>query len=142
MQPELKNRMAEPYLHIDQTSFPDSPMELVLRGLSGYVHQQEAEKQHWKQRCEEYEAAQQSLPSESIIPDGKQKELIAIFNAIYKAGYVNGISLKEFMERLANVFGCPGMANYAQALYNIKTAYKYDEIFDNLIKVAQTEKIG
>ena len=134
--------MAEAYLHTDTTSAPESPMELILRGVTGYVHQQEVEKRHWQQRCEEYEAAQQALPNESVVADGKQKELIAILNVIYKSGYVTGISQKEFMERMANVLGCPGLANYSQALYNIKTAYKYDDIFDDLLKVAKAEKIG
>ncbi len=135
--------MAEAYLHTDSSSSQESPMELILRGFSGYVHQQEAEKQHWQQRCAQYEAEQQSLPAESVVAEGKQKEVIAIFNAIYKAGYVSGISLKEFMERMADALGCPGLANnYAQALYNIKTTYKYDDVFDGLQKVAQAEKIG
>lgn len=134
--------MEDTYPHIEPSSSQESAMELILRGFSDFVHQQEAEKQHWKQRCEEYEAAQQSLPSVSVVAEGKQRALTAIFNVIYKAGYVVGISQKEFMERMANVLGCPSMANYSQALYNIKTTYKYDEIFDGLNQIAQQEKIG
>ena len=129
-------------LHTNSASPQEAPMELILRGFCGYIHQQEAEKQLLKQRCDEYEAAQQSLPAASVVPDGKQKELIAILNAIFKAGYVSGISQKEFMERMSNAFGCPGMANYASALYNIKITYKYDEVFDKFLEVAQKEKIG
>ena len=141
MQPFYKKNMAEAYLHTEHSSSSETPMALILRGFSGYVQQQEAEKQHWQQRCEEYEAAQQSLPSGSIVAEGKQKELIAILNVIYKGGYIVGTQ-KEFMERMANALGCPGLANYSQALYNIKVAYKYDEIFDNLLKIAKQEKIG
>ena len=34
------------------------------------------------------------------------------------------------------------MANYAPALYNFRTTYKYDEVFDKLLKTAKAEKIG
>jgi hypothetical protein len=134
--------MIEEYLHTNQSSAPESPLEHLLCGFYGITQQQEKEKHYWQQRCEQFEAQQQSLPETPIVADGKQKEVIAIFNVIYKAGYIVGISQKEFMERIANALGCPGIANYAPALYNIKTTYKYDEIFDNLNEVAKKEKIG
>ena len=134
--------MHETYLHTDQKVVPESPLELMLRGFSGLVHQQEVEKFDLQERCAQYEAQMQALPAESVVAEGKQKEIIAILNALYKAGYIVGISQKEFMERMANALACPGLANYAQALYNIKITYKYDEIFDGLLKVAQKEKIG
>ena len=122
----------------------DAGVMSMLEGMGQFVNgvkrlygRSIEEKEHYRQQAES-----NRIEPANIVADGKQKELIAIFNAIYKAGYVSGISQKDFMERLANVFGCPGMANYAQALYNIKTTYKYDEIFDGLLKVAQTEKIG
>ena len=140
--PLTKKNMAEAYLHTDPSSSEESHMELLLRGFYKYVHQMEAEKQHLQQRCEQYEAEQQALPSESIIADGKQKELTAIFNVIYKAGYIVGITEKEFFERIANALSCPSFANYSQNLYNFKTTYKYDDVFDQLLKVAKQEKIG
>jgi len=130
--------MTEAYLHTEHSSSTESPMELILRGFSGYVHQQEAEKQHWQQRCAQYEAEQQTLPPASIVAEGKQKEVIAIFNAIYEAGYITG-SKKDFMLRMADACGCDGIANYTKALYNIKNTYKYDEIFQNLADIAHNE---
>ena len=113
-------------------------MELILRGFSGYAHQQEEEKQQLQLRCEQYEAQMQSLPATSIVADGKQKELIAILNAIYEAGYITG-SKKEFMQRAADALGCEGIANYNKALYNVKNTYKYDDIFKDLAEVAHGE---
>ena len=113
-------------------------MELILRGFSGFVHQQEAEKQHWQQRCAQYEAEQQTLPPACIIAEGKQKEVIAILNAIYEAGYITG-SKKDFMQSMADACGCDGIANYNKALYNIKNTYKYDDIFKDLAEVAHKE---
>ena len=122
----------------------DSGVLNMLEGMGQFVNgvkimygRSLEEKEHYRQQAE----ANRIEPA-NIVPDGKQKALIAIFNVIYKAGYVSGISQKEFMERVATLFGCPGMANYSQALYNIKTAYKYDEIFEGLLKVAKEEKIG
>lgn len=128
--------------HMPQENIPENPLELVLRGVSGIVHQQEVEKYRLQQQCAQYEQQLQALPATNIVAENKQKELTAIFNVIYKAGYVTGISMKDFMERAANVFGCPGMAKYASALYNVKTTYKYEDIFDNLRQVAQQEKNG
>ena len=130
--------MAEVYLHTDTNSRPESPMELILRGFSGYAHQQEEEKQQLQLRCEQYEAQMQSLPATSIVAEGKQKELIAILNAIYEAGYLTG-SKKEFMQRAADALGCEGIANYNKALYNVKNTYKYDDIFKDLAEVAHGE---
>ena len=129
--------MAETYLHTD-TTLSESPMELILRGFSGFVHQQEMEKQQLQLRCEQYEAQQQSLPATSIVADGKQKEVIAILNAIYEAGYITS-SKKEFMRQVADAFGCEAIANYNKALYNIKNTYKYDDIFKELAEVAHKE---
>ena len=130
--------MQETYLHTDQKAVPESPLELMLRGFSGRVHQQEAEKYTLQERCAQYEAQMQALPVESIVADGKQKELIAILNTVYEAGYITG-SKKDFMRRVADALGCEGIANYNKALYNVKNTYKYDDIFKDLAETAHKE---
>ena len=130
--------MHDTYLHTDPKAVPESPIELMLRGFSGLVRQQEVEKFGLQKRCEQYEAQIQALPAASIVADGKQKEVIAILNAIYEAGYIIG-SKKDFMQRMANACGCDSIANYNKALYNIKNTYKYDEIFKNLSEIAHNE---
>ena len=132
--------MDDACLHTTKDPVPESPIELVLRGVSGIVHQKETENFYLKERCSQYEQQIQALPAASnIIADGKQKEVIAILNAVYEAGLITGVSKKEFMQRMADACGCPGIANYSQALYGIKNTYKYDEIFKNLAEVAHNE---
>ena len=88
---------------------------------------------------EQLDRMRQSLPAPAIVADGKQKELVAILSAIYDSGYFVHVTKKDFMQRMADCLGCPGIANYNQHLYNIKNTYKYDEIFDKLAKVAHDE---
>ena len=129
------------------TPFPtsvDAGMMGVLDGMGQFVNGMKQLYAHSLEEKEYYrqQAEANSIEPTNIVAENKQKELTAIFNVIYKAGYVTGISMKDFMERAANVFGCPGMAKYASALYNVKTTYKYEDIFDNLRQVAQQEKNG
>lgn len=138
LQPIFKKTMHDTYLHTDPDAVPESSFELMLRGFSGMVHQQEVEKYHLQQRCAQYEAQMQALPADSIVAEGKQKELIAILNAIYESGLITG-NKKDFMQRMAAACGCESIANYPKALYNIKNTYKYDEIFKNLAEVAHNE---
>ena len=66
--------------------------------------------------------------------------LVAILNAIYESGYIVDCSKKEFMQRMATMLGCPGIADYNKALYNVKNTYQYDEeIFTDLAQVAHNE---
>ena len=131
--------MNDAYLHTNQKAVPESPLELMLRGFSGLVHQQEVEKFDLQERCARYEAQAQALPADSVVAEGKQKKLIAILNAIYEDGYIEGVSKKEFMQRISDALGCPGLANYSQALYGVKNTYGYDDIFTRLAKVAHDE---
>ena len=119
---------------------PESNLEKVLRGVAGLVHEQEAEKQLLQARCEQLEEQLQTTPLTPIIADGKQKEIIAILNVIYEAGFISGCTKAEYMKRMADALGAPGIANYTKALYNIKLTYKYDDIFTRLSEVAETEK--
>ena len=134
--------MEDQFIHINPEQVPPSPFTQIIQGFAGLMQQNDAEKYALQKRCEEYEKQAKKLPQTCIVAEGKQKELIAIFHTIYKAGYFPDISEKDFMQRVADMLGCPGMANYSGALYNFKTAYKYDEVFDNLLKVAKAEKIG
>jgi len=93
---------------------------------------------------EEKEQLRQQVETKKIVPanivaEGKQKKLIAILNAIYEDEYIEGASKKEFMQRMADALGCPGIANYSQALYGVKNTYGYDEIFTHLGQVAHDE---
>ena len=140
MQPISVLGMDNTFIHNTDSTYPEQPLELLLRGFTGIVHQHAQENNALRKRCAQYEEQMQALPADSnIIADGKQKEVIAIFNAIYEAGYIVGVSKKQFMQRMADICGCPGIANYSQALYGIKNTYKYDEIFKNLAEVAHDE---
>ena len=45
--------MAEPSIDIISNAVPDSPLELLLRGITGIVHQQETDKRAmiWSSNC-------------------------------------------------------------------------------------------
>ncbi|MBO4454222.1 MAG: hypothetical protein J5761_04115 [Paludibacteraceae bacterium] len=133
--------MQQPIVHTDSTALPDNPLELLLRGMAGLVHEKETERNQLQERCSYLEQQAQSEPRKPIVADGKQNELIAALNVLYEAGFIANCSKAEFMKRTAEALGVPAMANnYAKALYNIKLTYKYDEIFSKLNEVAQTEK--
>ena len=91
-----------------------------------------------KQRAQQQLAAQ-SLPVANIVAEGMQNELIALFNAMYARGMVT-CSKKEFMERMADAMGCPGIADYSRQLNKVKQTYKYPEIFDKLKETALQER--
>ena len=132
--------MPSPICHIDPSAtVPDSSLELLLRGITGLVHENETEKRQLHERCEYLEQQIQTLPQTCIVAEGKQKKLIAILNAIYEGGYIAGCNKKEFMQRMTSALGCQGLADYNKALYNIKNTYQYDEIFSDLAQVAHNE---
>lgn len=134
--------MIDTYPHTTHENVPESPVQQLLSGVKGILRQQEIETYRWRQQCEQYEAQVQALPTPTnIVADGKQKKLIAILNAIYEGGYVVNITKKEFMQRAAEMLGCPGIADYNKALYNVKNTYAYDEIFTDLAQVAHNEII-
>ena len=137
--PFLEN-MSENNIHIDLQNVPESPVSLLMRGMAGVIQEKDAEMYQLKHERDYYKEQTQSLPQTSIIADGKQNEMIAALNVLYEYGMVT-CSKKEFMQRMADALGVSGMAaNYAKALYNIKTTYKYDEIFEKLNEVALEEK--
>ena len=112
-----------------------------MRGMVGIIQEKDVEVHQLKQECDHYKQQIQSLPQTSIIAEGKQNELIAIFNVIYEAKLISGCTKVEFMKRMGDALGVTGLAsNYAKALYNIKTTYKYDEIFSKLTEIAEIEK--
>ena len=95
------HHMAEPLIHTDLTSVPNSPLELLFHSIAGLVHEKETEKQQLHERCVYLEQQIQNLPQTCIVAEGKQKKLLAILNAIYEGGYIAGCNKKEFMQRMA-----------------------------------------
>ena len=108
-------------------------MGQFMNGVKQLYARTVEEKEHYRQQAES-----NRIEPTSIVAEGKQKELIAIFNAIYELGLIT-CSKKDFMQRMADACGCDSIANYNKALYNIKNTYKYDEIFKNLADVAHQE---
>ena len=132
--------MIDKNVHIDLQDIPESSVSLLLRGVAGLVREKDAEMHQLEHERNYYKEQLQAIPQTCIVAEGKQNEIIAALNVLYEYGMVT-CSKKEFMQRMADAFGAPGMAaNYAKALYNIKTTYKYDEIFEKLNEIAQIEK--
>ena len=139
----LCENMTDQKTHINLQEVPESPVSLLMRGMAGVMQEKDAELYHMRQKCSQLEAEAEAKAIEptSIIADGKQNEFIAFLNVIYEGGYVTNCTKAEFMKRMADAMGAPSMAtNYAKALYNIKTTYKYDELFVKLSEIAQIEK--
>ncbi len=75
----------------------------------------------------------------NVVVDGMQGELVAITNALFARGMFT-CNKEEFMERMAQAFGCPEMADYSRQLNQIMQADKYEDIFDELREVALQER--
>jgi hypothetical protein len=75
----------------------------------------------------------------NIVAEGCQSDVIVILNAMYELGVIAG-SKKEFMQRMADALGCPGIADYSKQLYKAKWTNKYSDIFRKLAEVAEQEK--
>ena len=132
--------MTEPFVNTNNSSQPESSLGLFLRGLSGLAEEKDREMYRMQQELDYYKDQQNQLPQTSVVAEGMQNELIAIFNAMHARGMVT-CSKKEFMERMANALGCPQMANnYSGQLYKIKSTNKYGAIFDDLSDVAEQER--
>ena len=80
----------------------------------------------------------QITPS-NVVAEGCQSDIIAILNAMYECGLIKG-SKTEFMQRIADALGCPGIADYSKQLYKAKWTNKYSEIFRKLGEAAEREK--
>lgn len=120
---------------------PDAEFVQLLGGLSGVfsgIQAQYAQCAEEKEQYRQQVSALQTVPS-NIVAANKQKKLIAILNAIFACEYIDGVSKKEFMQRMANALGCPGIADYNKALYNVKNTYGYDDIFTELSDAAHRE---
>ena len=109
-------------------------MGMFVNGVKVMYGRSVEEKERYRQQAESSQIEQTN-----IVAEGKQKKLIAILNAIFEDDYTEGVTKKEFMQRMADAFGCPGIANYSQALYGVKNTYGYDDIFTELGKVAHDE---
>ncbi len=133
--------MIEQKSHISPQEVPESPVSLLMRGMAGVMREKDAELYQMQEKCSRLEAEAEAMAIEPtcVVADGKQKKLIAILNAIYGSGYIVNCSKKEFMQRMATALGCPGIADYNKALYNVKNTYQYEEIFTDLSQVAHNE---
>lgn len=133
--------MIENNLHINTQDVPEGPVSLLMRGMAGLMREKEMEVYHMQQKCAQMEAETEAnaIAPTPIVADGKQKKLIAILNAIFESGYIANCHKKEFMQRMAAALGCPGIADYNKALYNVKNTYQYEEIFTELAQVAHDE---
>ena len=137
-------------LDLDPKDASFSQMLGSMRDIMGSVHDRfqvcAAEKASIKLELEqtknELGNMRNPLPPPCAVAEGKQKEAVALLNALYESGIINreNVTKKEFMQHMADALGCPGMADYSRALNTIKQTYKYDDIFDNLSQVAQKEK--
>ena len=119
----------------------DSGMMNVLDGIGKFV---QGVQLMYGRSVEEKEQLRQQIESAQIAPtnivaDGCQSDVIAIFNAIYECGLIEG-SKKDYMQRMADALGCPGIADYSKQLYKAKWTNKYSEIFRKLAEVAEREK--
>ena len=137
--PNGKKTMNETLLHMDSTSVPESPVTQLFRSVAGMMQERDVEVYQLKQERDYYKDQQKELPQVSIVAEGVQTEFIAIANAMYARGMVK-CSKKEFMQRLADALGCPAVADYSRPLNKVKQTYKYQEIFDDLKKVAIEER--
>ena len=131
--------MTEPFVNTNNSSQPESSLGLFLRGLSGLAEEKDREMYRMQQELDYYKDQQNQLPQTSVVAEGMQNELIAIFNAMHARGMVT-CSKKEFMERMANALGLPGIADYSRQLNKIKQTYKYPDIFDKLKETAIQER--
>jgi len=132
--------MQDLVIHSTPEQVPENPMELVLRGMSGILRQQELEMHHLRKQNASLEQQLSTPANTSVIAEGKQKEMIAVLNTLYASGLITNCTKSEFMQRMALALGVPDMANnYAKHLYNIKLASKYSDIFKHLAQVAQQE---
>lgn len=132
--------MPDEVLHIiTNEQIPESPEELLLRGALGICKKANAEKYQLQKNNERLTAQLQSLSGGTVIADGKQKEMIAILNAIYETGMIT-CTKSEYMQRMGKALGAPTIENYSSSLHNIMTANKYDDIFNNLKETAKEAK--
>ena len=133
--------MADAPLHIESIDPQDAAFARILGGVGEIMN---AARDKYMRCAEEKQLARQQLAAErlpvsNVVAEGMQNEIIALLNAMYALGTVT-CSKKEFMERMANALGCPGIADYSRQLNKIKQAYKYDSIFDNLKEAALQER--
>jgi small-conductance mechanosensitive channel len=109
----------------------------MSQGIAEYMRQLEAENNELRARLQE---SQQPPPN--IVAPNKQNEWIAILSTLYDDKMiVDTCSKKDFMQRMADALGSPGIANYSAQLHKIKATYKYDTLLENVDKMKQKQTI-
>lgn len=126
------------------TSLDPTTDAAVMGILDGFGQVMSGVKVMFGRSMEEKEQLRQQVESAQIAPsnmvaEGCQSDIIAILNAMYECGLIKG-SKTEFMQRIANALGCPGIADYSKQLYKAKWTNKYSEIFRKLGEAAEREK--
>ena len=116
----------------------------VMNMLDGFGQFVSGVKTLFGRSVEEKEQLRLQVESNQIAPsnmvaEGCQSDLIVILNAMHACGLIKG-SKTEFMQRIADALGCPGIADYSKQLYKAKWTNKYPEIFRKLGEAAEQEK--
>ncbi len=127
--------------HIESLAPKDAAVARILGGVSELLTGVQekfvdcaAEKEEYRQKLEA-----PAVEVTNIVADGCQSDVIVLLNAMYEMGLFTG-SKKDFMQRIADALGCPGIADYSKQLYKAKWTNKYSEIFRKLAEVAEQEK--
>ena len=75
--------MQKPVVHTSPSSVPESPVQLLMRGMTGLMREKEVEVYQLQQERDFYREQTKELPQKAILAEGKQNELIAILNVLY-----------------------------------------------------------
>lgn len=106
----------------------------LTKGFTEYSNSCEMEKRRLR---DQLSALSEPLPN--IVASDKQNVWIAVLFVLYEMGLINKeCSKKDYMKRMADALGSPGIADYSRQIYKFKdTAFKYDDIFKEIANVAQ-----
>ena len=110
-------------------------VEQIMNGATSIFNQSIKEKEQYRKLIEMH-----SIAPTCIVAEGCQSDIIVVLNTMFEAGFITG-NKKDFMQRIADALGCPGIADYSKQLYKAKWTNKYSEIFTKLAEVAEQEKL-
>ena len=104
----------------------------MTNGIHRYCAELEAENRELKAQLD---ALKQKQPN--IVAANKQNEWIAVLYVMCEKKMVTGCTTKEFMHRMADALGCPGIEDYSRHLYIFKGTEKYGNILDMIKEIEQ-----
>ena len=88
----------------------------LTKGFAEYSKKREMEN---RQLRNQLSAVAEPLPN--IVAPDKQNEWIAVLYVLYEMGMINpDCSKKDFMQRMANALGSPGINEYSRQIYKFK----------------------